>query len=85
MVENTEYIKRTTPVPPSPTVRSRLVRSALKDHGVVMETIKTYEMVTEFKVDIMCWLKQYGLENNCELLTEIPDVALDKASIYIYF
>ena len=81
MVEKTEYIKRTTPVPPSPRVRSRLVRSALKDHGVVMETIKTYEMVTEFKVDIMCWLKQYGLENKCELLTEIPDVALDKASI----
>ena len=61
-------------------VRSRLVRSALRDNRVVLETVRTYEMISEFKVNIVIWLQQHGLGHKCELLTAIPDIALNKVS-----
>ncbi|CAB4030723.1 Hypothetical predicted protein, partial [Paramuricea clavata] len=59
-------------------VRSRLVRSALRDHRVVVETVRTYEMISEFKMNIVIWLQQHGLAHKSELLTAIPDITLNK-------
>ena len=61
-------------------VRSRLVRSALRDHRVVVETVRTYEMISEFKMNIVIWLQQHGLGHKSELLTAIPDITLNKVS-----
>ncbi|XP_028393962.1 uncharacterized protein LOC114518209 isoform X2 [Dendronephthya gigantea] len=59
-------------------VRSRLVRSALRDHRVIVETVRTYEMITQFKMDITIWLQEHGLGHKSKLLTAIPDLTLDK-------
>ena len=59
-------------------VRSRLVRSALRDNGVVVETVRTYEMITEFKMNIIVWLQEHGLGHKCKLLASIPDITLNK-------
>ena len=59
-------------------VRSRLVRSALRDHRVVVETLRTYEMITEFKMNIVLWLQEHGLEDKSQLLIAIPDLTLNK-------
>lgn len=59
-------------------VRSRLIRTAIKDHRVIEETVKTHEMISKFKVDIVIWLEQHGLGHKTELLNSIPDVPLDK-------
>ena len=62
-------------------MRSRLVRSALRDHRVVLETVKTCKMISEFKMNIVIWLEQHGLGHKSELLTSIPDVSINKVCL----
>lgn len=44
----------------------------------MLETVRTYEMISEFKMNIVIWLQQHGLGQKCELLTAIPDITLNK-------
>ena len=65
--------------------RRRLINSALDDHPVAQETLKTYEAVLQFVDNMDQWLVQEGLGQEANLLRSVKPVMLNKVSYVSFF
>lgn len=61
--------------------RSRLISSALRDHPVASETLRTYESVVSFKEHIANWLNSQGLFLEKEELDSLEMLVVSKVSV----
>ena len=61
--------------------RRRLINSALNDHPVAQETLKTYEAVLQFVENMVQWLVQEGLGQEANLLRSVKPVMLNKVCL----
>ena len=58
--------------------RRRLINSALNDHPVAQETLKTYESVLQFSENMVQWLLEEGLAEQASLVKSIEPVIVNK-------
>ena len=65
--------------------RRRLINSALDDHPVAQETLKTYEAVLQFVDNMVQWLVQEGLGQEANLLRSVKPVMLNKVPYVSFF
>lgn len=65
--------------------RRRLINSALDDHPVAQETLKTYEAVLQFVDNMVQWLVQEGLGQEANLLRSGKPVMLNKVPYVSFF
>ena len=62
----------------SANARRRLINSALSDHPVAQETLKTYDAVMQFTETMVQWLVREGLEIEASLVKTIKPIILNK-------
>lgn len=62
----------------SANARRRLINSALNDHPVAQETLKTYEAVLQFTVTVVQWLLREGLDKEASQVKTLKPIALKK-------
>lgn len=60
--------------------RRRLINSALGDHPVAQETLRTYEAVLLFSCNITQWLDREGLSEESDLLKRVQPVVLNQVN-----
>ena len=60
--------------------RRRLINSALGDHPVAQETLRTYQAVLLFSRNIMQWLDREGLSEESDLLKRVQPVVLNQVN-----
>ena len=58
--------------------RRRLINSALSDHPVAQETLKTYDAVLQFSENMVQWLVEEGLREQANLVQSVKPVYLNK-------
>lgn len=58
--------------------RRRLINSALNDHPVAQETLKTYDSVLQFSENMVQWLLEEGLAEEASLVKSIEPVIVNK-------
>lgn len=58
--------------------RRRLINSALSDHPVAQETLKTYDAVLQFSENIVQWLVEEGFREQANLVQSVKPVYLNK-------
>lgn len=58
--------------------RRRLINSALNDHPVAQETLKTYDSVLQFSENMVQWLLEEGLAEQASLVKSIEPVIVNK-------
>jgi hypothetical protein len=63
--------------------RRRLVNSALRDHPIASETLRTYEAVQRFKDNIAQWLENQGLFLEVNELKEFEMTDINKVSLHL--
>lgn len=61
--------------------RRRLISSALRDHPVASETLRTYESVVKFKEHIANWLNSQDLFLEKEELDSLEMLVVSKVSV----
>jgi len=65
--------------------RRRLVSSALRDHPVASETLRTYESVIRFKDEIITWLDTQGLYVEMEELKRMEMTPFSKVVVLFHY
>ena len=60
--------------------RRRLINSALGDHPVAQETVRTYEAVLSFSRNITQWLDSEGLSEEADLVKRVQPVVLNQVN-----
>ena len=58
--------------------RRRLINTALSDHPVAQETLKTYDAVLQFSENMVQWLVEEGLREQANLVQSVKPVYLNK-------
>ena len=58
--------------------RRRLINTALSDHPVAQETLKTYDAVLQFSENMVQWLVKEGLREQANLVQSVKPVYLNK-------
>ena len=62
----------------SANARRRLINSALSDHPVAKETLKTYDAVLQFTETAVQWLVREGLDIEASQVKNLKPIALNK-------
>jgi len=62
----------------SANARRRLINSALNDHPVAQETLKTYDAVLQFTETVVLWLVREGLDMEASQVKNLKPIALNK-------
>ncbi len=60
--------------------RRRLINSALNEHPVAQETLRTYDAVLVFSRNMVQWLDGEGLSEEASLVKSVKPVILNKVS-----
>lgn len=60
--------------------RRQLINSALGDHPVAQETLRTYQAVLLFSRNITQWLDREGLSEESDLLKRVQPVVLNQVN-----
>ena len=61
--------------------RRRLINTALNDHPVAQETLKTYDAVLQFSENTVQWLVEEGLGEQANLIKSLKPVILNKVRL----
>ena len=64
--------------------RRRLINTALSDHPVAQETLKTYDAVLQFSENMVQWLVEEGLREQANLVQRVKPVYLNKVRLTFY-
>lgn len=65
--------------------RRRLINTALNEHPVAQETLRTYEAVLLFSRNMVQWLDSEGLGEEANLVKRVKPVILNKVNLYCEF
>lgn len=60
--------------------RRRLINSALNEHPVAQETLRTYDAVLVFSRNMVQWLDGEGLSEEASLVKSVKPVILNKVN-----